>query len=71
MVSWYTAAIAMTVRSGWLTLPGPWYVKAVLGLVIVAILGACLMIPGPQDELVVMMLLSAMKKALDRKRVTP
>lgn len=66
---WYIVAAYMTVRSGWLTLPGPWPVKLALGIVIAAILGGCLLIPGPADELAVMALLGLFKRVLDRRRL--
>lgn len=68
LAAWYVVAAYMTVRAGWLTLPGPWPVKLALGIVIVAILGGCLMIPGPLDELAVMGLLGLFKRVLDRRR---
>jgi hypothetical protein len=41
-------------RELWEAMPGPWWVKAV-------IVGACLAIPGPQDEILLILVLKACK----------
>lgn len=46
---WYAYAVWCAMLQTWRDMPGPWWVKVVL-------VAACLAIPGPQDEIALILL---------------
>lgn len=46
---WYGLAVWLAVLQLWRDMPGPWWVKVLL-------VAVCLAIPGPQDELLLILL---------------
>lgn len=46
---WYALAIWCAMLQTWRDMPGPWWVK-------VALVAVCLAIPGPQDEILLILL---------------
>lgn len=59
-VSWYWLIAKQSALELWRDLPGPWYVK----LFIVAI---CLAIPGPQDEILLIVMLRIFRAIRKRR----
>lgn len=60
LVRWYALAVRMLVKDLWDGLPGPWWVKVLLIAVTQAI-------PGPQDEIVLVLIVAAVRKYKARK----
>lgn len=59
-LSWYWFVIKWEVRELWRALPGPWYVKASL-LIITQL------IPGPQDEILLLLVLAVLQKRREKR----
>jgi len=60
LVNWYWLAMRLTALDLWNALPGPWWVK-VLVLVITQV------IPGPQDELLLLAVVAVCRKIKARR----
>jgi hypothetical protein len=58
--AWYWMGVKMLAGDLWTALPGPWPVKLLVVLVLLAI-------PGPQDELLLVLFLSWRKRRLAKK----
>lgn len=60
MAQWYAFVVWFLVRQIWRDLPGPWWVK-------VLILVVTQLIPGPQDELLLLAVLAVVRKYRTRQ----
>ena len=60
VVSWWAFVLRYEARELWRSLPGPWWCKALL-------IAVCLAIPGPADELILVGLVGALRKRRARK----
>lgn len=59
-IRWHAVAAWYLMKQLWRDLPGPWYVKVLILVVTQAI-------PGPQDELLLLAVLAAVRKYRARK----
>lgn len=60
VASWWSFVLRYEARELWRSLPGPWWVKALL-------IAVCVAIPGPQDELILLAVVAACRKRRARK----
>lgn len=63
LARWWAWLAARYARQAWDSLPGPWPVR-------VALIGACLLIPGPADELALAAVVAACR-ARKARRAAP
>lgn len=61
VASWWAYVARYEARELWRALPGPWWCKTLLLAVTVAI-------PGPQDELILLAVVSAVRKRRSSRR---
>ena len=59
VASWWAYVLRHEARELWRALPGPWWCKALLIVV-------CLAIPGPQDEILLALVVAALRKRRER-----
>jgi hypothetical protein len=55
VISWWAYVLRYEARELWRALPGPWWVKVLL-------LIATQAIPGPQDEIALLLIMAALRK---------
>ena len=55
VASWWAYVLRYEAREMWRALPGPWWCKVLL-------MAVCLAIPGPQDEILLMLVVAAFRK---------
>jgi hypothetical protein len=60
LASWWWTVARYEARELWRALPGPWWAKALLLAVTVAI-------PGPQDEVILLLVVAAFRRRQARK----
>ena len=61
VVSWWAYVIRYEAREMWRALPGPWWCKALL-------LAVCLAVPGPLDEVALLAVTAAFRKRRSSRR---
>lgn len=59
-VRWYAYVLWYEARELWRAMPGPWYVKLLL-------IAVCSLIPGPGDEIGIILLTAYMRRRRNRK----
>lgn len=62
---WWLYVVRVSVRDGWRWLPGPWWVKVLL----LVLLAAGQLIPGELDEYLFLLLIGLIKRRVDSRRV--
>lgn len=60
VAGWWAYVVRYEARELWRALPGPWWVK-------VALIVVCTAIPGPGDELLILIGMAAFRKRQARK----
>lgn len=60
VAAWWAYVIRHETREMWRALPGPWWCKALL-------IGVCLAIPGPQDEILLALVVAYFRKRQARR----
>jgi hypothetical protein len=60
LASWWGYVLRYEAREMWRALPGPWWVKALL-------ITVCLLIPGPQDEIALALIVAAFRRRQARR----
>ena len=60
VLGWWAFVLKYEARQLWRALPGPWWCKALL-------IGVCLAIPGPQDEILLALVVAALRRRQARR----
>lgn len=55
VAAWWAFVVRYEAREMWRALPGPWWAKALL-------IAVCVAIPGPQDEILLAVVVAAFRK---------